>query len=182
MDVGPANPTLNRNHVHPTRSAVAAVAQRAIAHILGTLDDKIAEPADEQTLETMARAQFKSWFDFDQSVPGRRPDRVAPARRRPFPDSFEDSELGRFEGVGSSSAGELIDTVTGDPTRAGTGRIGYGASHAKSLPAVVATARRSQVFRWDLQGGADRQTRELVIACTDVTQAAEAARRRSRYG
>ena len=41
--------------------------QRSIAHILGTLDDKIElNRRMNETLETMARALFKSWFvDFD---------------------------------------------------------------------------------------------------------------------
>ncbi|MCM8625386.1 restriction endonuclease subunit S [Accumulibacter sp.] len=41
--------------------------QRAIAHILGTLDDKIElNRRMSETLEAMARALFKSWFvDFD---------------------------------------------------------------------------------------------------------------------
>ncbi len=37
--------------------------QRAIAHILGTLDDKIElNRKQNQTLEAMARALFKHWF------------------------------------------------------------------------------------------------------------------------
>lgn len=41
-DVGSANPTLNRNHVHPIRILWPPVSeQRSIAYILGTLDDKI---------------------------------------------------------------------------------------------------------------------------------------------
>jgi type I restriction enzyme S subunit len=41
--------------------------QRAIAHILGTPDDKIElNRKMNETLEAMARALFKSWFvDFD---------------------------------------------------------------------------------------------------------------------
>ena len=41
--------------------------QRAIAHILGTLDDKIELNRQQNaTLEAMARALFKAWFvDFD---------------------------------------------------------------------------------------------------------------------
>ena len=41
--------------------------QRAIAHILGTLDDKIElNRRMNETLEAMARALFKSWFvDFE---------------------------------------------------------------------------------------------------------------------
>jgi type I restriction enzyme S subunit len=46
---------------------LAADEQRAIAHILGTLDDKIElNRRMSETLEAMARALFKSWFvDFD---------------------------------------------------------------------------------------------------------------------
>jgi len=74
--------------------------QRAIAHILGTLDDKIElNRKMNETLEAMARAIFKSWFvDFD-------PVRAKAEGRDPglpkeiaalFPDSFEDSELGEI--------------------------------------------------------------------------------------
>jgi len=56
--------------------------QRAIAHILGTLDDKIElNRRMSETLEAMARALFKSWFiDFD---PVRR--NVARSRNQPSP-------------------------------------------------------------------------------------------------
>ena len=74
--------------------------QRAIAHVLGTLDDKIELNRQmNETLEAIARALFKSWFvDFD-------PVRAKAARCDPglpkpladlFPDSFEDSELGEI--------------------------------------------------------------------------------------
>jgi type I restriction enzyme S subunit len=72
--------------------------QRAIAHILGSLDDKIElNRRMNQTLEATARAIFKSWFvDFDpvrakaEGRPTGLPDDIAAL----FPDSFEDSELG----------------------------------------------------------------------------------------
>jgi type I restriction enzyme S subunit len=74
--------------------------QRAIANILGTLDDKIElNRRMNETLEAIARALFKSWFiDFDPvraKAEGRDPglpQRVAD----PFPDSFEDSDLGEI--------------------------------------------------------------------------------------
>ncbi len=52
--------------------------QRAIAHILGTLDDKIElNRRMNQTLEQMARAIFKDWFvDFGPTrakIEGREP-------------------------------------------------------------------------------------------------------------
>jgi hypothetical protein len=87
--------------------------RRAIAHILGTLDDKIElNRRMSETLEAMARAVFKSWFvDFDpvrakmegrwqrgQSLPGL-PEHLYDL----FPDSFEDSELGEIpKGWGGS--------------------------------------------------------------------------------
>jgi len=78
--------------------------QRAIAHILGTLDDKIElNRRQNETLEAMARALFKAWFvDFEpvrakmdgrwqrgQSLPG------LPAHLYDlFPDRLVESELG----------------------------------------------------------------------------------------
>jgi len=70
--------------------------QRAIAHTLGTLDDKIElNRKMNETLEAIARALFKSWFvDFD-------PVRAKAEGRDPglpkyladlFPDSFEESD------------------------------------------------------------------------------------------
>ena len=80
--------------------------QRAIAHILGTLDDKIElNRRMNETLEGMARALFKSWFvDFEpvrakmegrwrkgESLPG------MPAELYElFPDGMVDSDLGEI--------------------------------------------------------------------------------------
>src|SRR5688572_26164385 len=74
--------------------------QRAIAQILGTLDDKIElNRRMSETLEAMARALFKSWFvDFDPvraKVEGRTPIGSRDIADL-FPDSFEDSELGEI--------------------------------------------------------------------------------------
>ena len=72
----------------------------AIAHILGTLDDKIElNRRMNETLEATARALFKSWFvDFDPvraKAEGRDPGLPKPLADL-FPDSFEDSELGEI--------------------------------------------------------------------------------------
>ena len=72
--------------------------QRTIAHILGTLDDKIElNRRMNETLERMARALFKSWFvDFDPvwaKMEGRHtglPQHLSDL----FPDRLADSELG----------------------------------------------------------------------------------------
>jgi type I restriction enzyme, S subunit len=75
--------------------------QRAIAAVLGTLDDKIElNRRMNQTLEQIAQALFKSWFvDFDpvhanrngESLPG-----LAPEVQALFPSAFEESELGNI--------------------------------------------------------------------------------------
>ena len=72
--------------------------QRSIAHILGTLDDKIElNRRMNQTLEAMARALFKSWFvDFDPvraKMEGRDPG-LPQDLANLFPDQLVDSELG----------------------------------------------------------------------------------------
>jgi type I restriction enzyme S subunit len=88
FNAGSGVPTLNRNHIHPLPVTVPKDPreQRAIAHILGTLDDKIElNRRMSETLEAMARALFKSWFvDFD---PVRLPaGRQAPREQaQPFP-------------------------------------------------------------------------------------------------
>jgi type I restriction enzyme, S subunit len=74
--------------------------QRAIAHILGTLDDKIElNRRMNETLEAMARAIFKSWFvDFDPvraKAEGRDPGRPEYIAQL-FPDHFESCELGEI--------------------------------------------------------------------------------------
>ena len=98
--------------------------QRAIAHILGTLDDKIElNRRMNQTLEEMARALFKSWFvDFEpvrakmdgrwrrgHSLPG------MPAELYDlFPDGMVDSELGEIpEGWEVKSLDEIANFRNG---------------------------------------------------------------------
>jgi type I restriction enzyme S subunit len=74
--------------------------QQAIAHILGTLDDKIElNRKTNETLEAMAKTLFKSWFvDFDPvraKAEGRTTGLPAEISDL-FPDSFEDSDLGEI--------------------------------------------------------------------------------------
>jgi type I restriction enzyme S subunit len=117
--------------------------QRAIAHILGTLDDKIElNRRMNETLEAMARAIFKSWFvDFD-------PVRAKAEGRDPglpkhiadlFPNRFEDSELGEIPAgwqvgsvddefdltMGQSPPGETYNEV-GDGLPFYQGRADFG--------------------------------------------------------
>lgn len=93
--------------------------QRAIAHILGTLDDKIElNRKKNETLEAMARTLFKAWFvDFEpvrakmegrwkrsQSLPG------LPAHLYDiFPDQLIESDLGEIpEGWGVGVLEDLL--------------------------------------------------------------------------
>ncbi len=94
--------------------------QRAIARILGTLDDKIELNRRMcRTLEEMARALFKSWFvDFE-------PVRAKMAGKDPglprhladlFPDRLIDSELGKIpQGWETTTIGDEV-VVTGGST------------------------------------------------------------------
>ena len=98
--------------------------QRAIAHVLGTLDDKIElNRRMNETLEEMARALFKSWFvDFEpvrakmegrwrrrESLPG------LPAEYYDlFPDRLVESELGEVpEGWRVKALGTFGEIITG---------------------------------------------------------------------
>jgi type I restriction enzyme S subunit len=87
--------------------------QRAIAHILGTLDDKIElNRRMNEMLEAMARALFKSWFvDFDPvraKAEGRDPGLPKPLADL-FPARLVDSKLGEIpEGWRASVLGEEV--------------------------------------------------------------------------
>jgi type I restriction enzyme S subunit len=75
--------------------------QHRIAHILGTLDDKIELNRQmNETLEAIARAIFKSWFvDFDPvraKIQGRKPDCMDSGTAALFPSAFQDSALGQI--------------------------------------------------------------------------------------
>ncbi len=89
--------------------------QQVIAHILGTLDDKIElNRAMNDTLEEMARAIFKSWFvDFDPvraKAEGRKPFGMDADTAAMFPSSFQDSPIGRIpEGWSIGCLGDIAE-------------------------------------------------------------------------
>lgn len=130
--------------------------QRAIAHILGTLDDKIElNRRMSETLEAMARALFKSWFvDFDPvraKAEGRDPGLPKPIADL-FPDRLVDSELGEIPaGWGVRPIGDLAEVVGGSTPK--TERFEYwenGTHHwvtpkdlsGLSMPVLLDTERR----------------------------------------
>nr|WP_234488731.1 restriction endonuclease subunit S [Oxynema sp. CENA135] len=93
--------------------------QKAIAHILGTLDDKIElNQQMNQTLEAIARTIFKSWFiDFDPvraKMEGRQPAGMDAETAALFPDEFEDSPLGKIpKGWRVTSLDQIADFLNG---------------------------------------------------------------------
>jgi len=95
-------------------------AQRAIAHILGTLDDKIElNRRMSETLESMARALFKSWFvDFDPvraKAEGRDPG-LPDAIASLFPARLMGAELGEIpEGWRVADVCTIADVIYGAP-------------------------------------------------------------------
>ena len=112
---GSGQPLLNQDILSRIPAAVPEPAeQRAIAHILGTLDDKIElNRRMSETLEAMARALFKSWFvDFDPvcaKAEGRDPGLPQPLADL-FPARLVDSELGEIpEGWEVGKLGDVAE-------------------------------------------------------------------------
>ena len=108
----------------PIRVPKSIGEQRAIAHVLGTLDDKIElNRRMNETLEEMTRALFKSWFvDFDPvraKMDGRwRPGEFLPGLPSHlyglFPDRLVDSKLGPIpEGWEVGVLDDSIDLLSG---------------------------------------------------------------------
>lgn len=93
--------------------------QKAIASILGSLDDKIElNNKMNETLETIASALYKSWFiDFDPVVAkaaGKRPFGMDDETAALFPDTFVDSELGPIpEGWDTRTVEDIAKTTSG---------------------------------------------------------------------
>lgn len=111
-----AVPGVNRNHLHQAPVVVPDLqTQQKIAHILGTLDDKIElNRRMNRTLEAIARAIFKSWFiGFDPvhaKAEGREPVGMDPETAALFPNSLQDSPLGKIpEGWEVSPFSKIVE-------------------------------------------------------------------------
>jgi len=140
--------------------------QRAIAHILGTLDDRIElNRRMNETLEAMAQALFKSWFvDFDpvvvnaieagNPIPENFAERAAHYRAQPdalglpehilrlFPDCFQDSELGPIpEGWGVAQIGNLVRCVGGATPSTKNLEFWEGGNHPFLTPRDMASMK-----------------------------------------
>ncbi len=123
LDSGSAIPSTSREDFYSLPVEVPPLdEQRAIARVLGALDDKIElNRRMSATLEAMARALFKSWFvDFEpvRAKAEGRPSGLPPALDALFPASFEASELGEIpSGWGVGTVGELCTLRAGSVFR-----------------------------------------------------------------
>ena len=122
---GSAQPILNKSAFGQLTILLPPLPeQRAIAHVLGTLDDKIElNRRMNETLEAMARALFKSWFVDFEPVRAKMEGRWRPGESLPdlpadlydlFPDRLVDSELGEVpDGWEVKALGSFGEIVTG---------------------------------------------------------------------
>ena len=133
----------------PFKAPRSKAEQRAIARVLGALDDKIElNRRMNETLEEMARALFKSWFvDFDpvrakmegrwrqgESLPGLPADLYDL-----FPDRLVDSELGEIpEGWGVKGLGEVVTAVGGTTPSTKVNEYWDGGSNCWATPKDLA--------------------------------------------
>ena len=132
LTVGSTQPKLALHRIEDVQVPLPLLPeQRAIAHILGTLDDKIElNRRMSETLEAMARAIFKSWFvDFepvrakaavrrehpkwtDEQVSRAACPNLKPEIATLFPDSFVDSELGEIpKGWEVGTLGDVVEQL-----------------------------------------------------------------------
>jgi type I restriction enzyme S subunit len=129
--------------------------QRAIAHVLGTLDDKIdLNRRMNETLEAMARALFKSWFvDFDPvraKAEGRAPSGMDAETARLFPSEFVESEMGpipqgwrvcNWGAIASLEYGKALrgydGRTSGVPVWGTNGQIGFHTEALCPRPGIV---------------------------------------------
>ena len=134
--------------------------QRAIAQVLGTLDDKIElSRRMNETLEEMARALFNSWFiDFDpvrakmegrwrrgESFPGLSakhydlfPDRLAPSELGEIPEGWQVRELGELVELAYGKALRAVDRIGGPvPVYGSNGQVGWHETKLVAGPGIV---------------------------------------------
>ncbi len=119
---GTSNPTLSRDTFGAQLFPLPPLAeQKAIAAVLGALDDKIElNRRMNATLEALARALFQSWFvDFDPvraKLDGRPPANLDPATAALFPATFDETTAGHIpHGWRVGSIYEIANVIYGAP-------------------------------------------------------------------
>ena len=139
--------------------------QKAIASVLGSLDDKIElNRRMNANLEAMARALFQSWFvDFNPvraKLDGRKPEGLDNATAALFPDKLEDSKLGHLPR--GWAAQRLTDAIEVNPRR--TLKSGTIAPYLdmKNLPAQGHSAE--EVIDREFSSGTKFQNGDTLLA------------------
>ena len=170
---GSAQPLLNKSAFGRLPILLSPLPeQRAIAHVLGTLDDKIElNRRMNETLEAMARALFQSWFVDFEPVRAKMDGRWRRGEPLPglhaeyydlFPNRLVDSELGEIpDGWKVQGLGKLVELAYGKALRAADRKGGpvpvYGSNgqvgwHDKGLVAgpgiVVGRKGNPGVVTW----------------------------------
>ena len=154
--------------------------QNKIVEILKPLDDKIELIQKmNENLEDIAKAIFKSWFiDFDpvKAKAEGRPTGLSQEISDLFPDSFEDSELGEIpKGWKVSKLGNHINLVKGKSYKSSE------LEQSKTALITLKSFQRNGGYREDglkeyVGSYKPEQVvteEDLVVALTDVTQAAD---------
>ncbi len=142
---GTSNPSLSRDTFGAQLLPLPPLPiQRAIAHILDTLDDKIElNRRMNETLEAMARALFQSWFvDFDpiRAKAEGRDTGLPPHIANLFPDRFEDSEFGEIPaGWKVRTIGELANVVGGSTPSTAKPEFWEDGTHCWATPKDLAS-------------------------------------------
>ncbi|MGD0728297.1 MAG: restriction endonuclease subunit S [Spirochaetia bacterium] len=167
---------LTRLHVpHPSLAD-----QTAIARILGILDDKIdLSRRVNETSEAMARALFKSWFvDFDpvRAKAEGRSHSIPKVLADKFPVRMVDSDLGEIpEEWQIGRLGDLVSATKGRSYR--SDELTESDTAMVTLKSFVRKGGYRpdglKSFKGEYKPDQIVKPGEIVIACTDVTQAAE---------
>ena len=144
LTTGSAQPQLPIRDIRRVEVPLPPIAdQKAIAAVLGALDDKIdLNRRMNTTLEAMARALFQSWFvDFDPvraKLDGRKPEGLDEATAALFTGCFQESALGEIPtGWRLGTLGELVqlrtDRVEATPAKDGMRYIALEDMPSKSI-------------------------------------------------
>lgn len=175
--VGAVMPNLNEGVIRRFPLLLPPVSeQRAIAHILSTLDDKIElNRRMNETLETIVRALFKSWFvDFDPvraKTNGHQPAGIDVKTAAQFPDGFEDSPLGeKPNGWEVSNVGGVASYLSRGIQPAYVDEGGVLVINQKCIRdhrINIADARRHDASRRSINGR-ELQTGDVLVNSTGV--------------
>ncbi|ANA39215.1 hypothetical protein A2G06_01100 [Geobacter anodireducens] len=177
FNVGGANPTLNRNHIHQLDISIPALpTQQKIASILSAYDDLIENNQRRiQLLEDSARLLYQEWF-VQLRFPGHEHTRIVDG----VPEGWERTKLGlvaqinaetlpgSFKGVidyvdiSSVSPGS-IDEITTFDFEAAPSRARRVVKHGDIIWSCVRPNRRSHAIVWNPQANLVASTGFAVI-------------------